>query len=103
VRTPDGIFTTFDAATYPHCCIWSFPSGITPAEAITGSFNDGFAVKHGFLRDSDGRVTSFDVSGAGTGFNQGTVPLGISPAGLIIGLYIDAKYRPHGFFFLPRR
>jgi hypothetical protein len=48
-------------------------------------------------------VTSFDVSGAGTGFNQGTVPLGISPAGLIIGLYIDAKYRPHGFFFLPRR
>ena len=103
VRTPDGIFTTFDAATYPHGCIWSFPSGITPAEAITGSFNDGFAVKHGFLRDSDGRVTSFDVPGAGTGFNQGTVPLGISPAGLIMGLYIDAKYRPHGFFFLPRR
>jgi autotransporter-associated beta strand protein len=103
VRTPDGIFTTFDAATYPHCCTWSFPSGITPAKAITGSFNDGFAAKHGFLRESDGRVTSFDVPGAGTGFNQGTVPLGITPAGLIMGLYIDAKYRPHGFFFLPRR
>jgi hypothetical protein len=103
VRTPDGIFTTFDAATYPHCCIWSFPSGITSAETITGSFNDGFAVKHGFLRDSDGRVTSFDVPGAGTGFNQGTVPLGISPAGLIMGFFVDAKYRPHGFLFLPRR
>jgi hypothetical protein len=103
VRTPDGIFTTFDAATYPQGCIWSFPSGITPAKAITGSFNDGFAVKHGFLRDSDGRVTSFDVPGAGRGFNQGTVPLGVSPAGLIMGLYIDAKYRPHGFFLLPRR
>jgi hypothetical protein len=103
VRTPDGIFNTFDAASYPHGCIWSFPSGITPAEVITGSFNDGFAVKHGFLRESDGRVTSFDVPGAGTGFNQGTVPLGISPAGLIMGLYIDAKYRPHGFLFIPRR
>jgi hypothetical protein len=103
VRTPDGIFTTFDAVTYPHGSIWSFPSGITPGEVITGSFSDGFAVKHGFLRDSDGRVTSFDVPGAGTGFDQGTVPLGISPAGLIMGLYIDAKSRPHGFFFLPRR
>jgi hypothetical protein len=103
VRAPDGAFTTFDAATYPHCRIWSFPSGITPAEAITGSFNDGFAVKHGFLRASDGTVTTFDVPGAGTGFNQGTVPLGISPAGVIMGLYIDAKYRHHGFFFLPRR
>jgi hypothetical protein len=103
VRTPDGTFTTFDAATYPRRGIWSFPSGITPAEAITGSFNDGFAVKHGFLRACDGKVTTFDVPGAGTGFNQGTVPLGISPAGVIMGLYIDAKYGHHGFFFLPRR
>jgi hypothetical protein len=76
---------------------------ITQAEAITGSFNDGFSVKHGFLRASDGTVTTFDVPGAGTGFNQGTVPLGINPAGAIMGLYIDAKYRHHGFFFLPRR
>jgi hypothetical protein len=81
----------------------SFPSGITPAETITGSFNDGFAVKHGFLRASDGTVTTFDFPGAGTGFDQGTVPLGISPAGIIMGLYIDAKYKHHGFFFLPRR
>ena len=103
VRTPDGTFTTFDAATYPHCRIWSFPSGITPAEAITGSFSDSFAVKHGFLRASDGTVTTFDVPGAGTAFNQGTVPLGINPGGIIMGLYIDAKYRHHGFFFLPRR
>jgi len=49
VRTPDGAFTTFDAATYPPCCIWSFPSGINPAEAITGSYSDGFTINHGFL------------------------------------------------------
>jgi hypothetical protein len=37
VRASDGTFTTFDAATYSPCCIWAFPSGITPAGAITGS------------------------------------------------------------------
>jgi probable HAF family extracellular repeat protein len=30
VLAHDGSFTTFDAATYPPCCIWSFPSGISP-------------------------------------------------------------------------
>jgi hypothetical protein len=97
VRTPEGALTTFDAATYPPCCIWSFPSGITPAGAITGSFNDGFTINHGFLRAPDGTVTTFDAPGAGTGFNQGTAALGITPAGLIMGLYIDANYLHHGF------
>jgi hypothetical protein len=102
VRNPDGTFTTFDAATYPPCCIWSFPSGITPADAITGSFNDGFTINHGFLRARDGTVTTFDVPGAGTGFNQGTAPLGINPAGVIMGLYIDANNGHHGFLLLRR-
>jgi hypothetical protein len=104
VRTPDGTLTTFDAATYPPCCIWSFPSGISPAGAITGSFNDGFTINHGFLRASDGTVTTFDVPGAGTMKykNQGTAPLGINPAGVIMGLYIDANNVHHGFLLQPR-
>ena len=102
VRASDGSFTTFDAATYPPCCIWSFPSGINPAGAITGSFNDGFTINHGFLRAKDGTVTTFDVPGAGTGFNQGTAPLGITPAGEIMGLYVDANNVTHGFLFLRR-
>jgi hypothetical protein len=101
VRALDGTFTTFDAATYPPCCIWSFPSGITPARAITGSFNDGFSINHGFLRASDGTITTFDVPGAGIGFNEGTAPLGITPAGEIMGLYRDANRVTHGFLFLP--
>jgi hypothetical protein len=103
VRAPDGTLTTFDAATYPPCCIWSFPSGINPAGAITGSFNDGYTINHGFLRAKDGTVTTFDVPGAGTipYSNQGTVPLGITPAGEIMGRYIDANGRTHGFLFLP--
>ena len=95
VRTPE--------ATYPLCCIWSFPSGITPAGAITGSFNDGFTINHGFLRAPDDTVTTFDVPGAGSGFNQGTAPLGINAAGVIMGLYIDANYRHHGFLLRLRR
>jgi hypothetical protein len=102
IRTPDGTFTTFDAATYPPCCLWSFPSGITPARAITGSFNDGFGVNHGFLRATDGTLTAINVPGAGSGFVQGTAPLGITPAGVIMGLYIDANLVDHGFVFLPR-
>ena len=102
VRAADGTFTTFDAATYPPCCIWSFPSGITPSGTIIGSFNDGFTVNHGFLRTSDGTVTTFDVPGAGNGFDQGTAPLGITPAGVIMGVYMDANGVSHGFLFLPQ-
>jgi hypothetical protein len=39
---------------------------------------------------------------AGTGNAQGTVPFGITPAGVIMGLYIDANDVDHGFLFLPR-
>jgi hypothetical protein len=98
VRAVDDTFTTFDAATYPPC-FWSFPCGITPAGAITGSLNDGYQVNHGFLRASDGTVTTFDVPEAGKSINQGTAPLGITPAGEIMGLYIDANRVTHGFLF----
>jgi hypothetical protein len=101
VRATDGAFTTFDAASYPPCCIWSFPSGINEAGTITGSFNDGFTINHGFVRTSDGTITTFDVPGAGTGFDQGTAPLGITPGGVIMGLYIDPNYGTHGFVRIP--
>lgn len=102
VRSPDDTFTTFDAANYPPCCLWSFSSGITPAGEITGYFNDGFGIYHGFLRATDGTVTTFDAPGAGTGVFQGTGPLGITPEGVVMGLYIDANTVFHGFVLLPR-
>jgi len=101
VRATDGTFTTFDAANYPPCCIWSFPSGINQAGTITGSFNDGFTINHGFVRTSDGTIITFDVPGAGTGFNQGTAPLGITPGGVIMGFFIDPSGVAHGFARMP--
>jgi len=41
--------------------------------------------------------TSFDVSDAGTGPGQGTLPLAINPGGLIAGEYLDASNVFHGF------
>jgi hypothetical protein len=102
VRAPDGTFATFDAATYPPCCIFSFPKGITPVGVITGSFNDGFNINHGFLRASDGTITTFDAPGAGTGNFQGTLPSGITPGGEIVGSYIDTNNLSHGFIFIPQ-
>jgi len=102
VRTPDGNLSTFDAANYPPCCIWSVPFGINPAGEITGEFNDAGDRNHGFLRATDSTVTTFDVPAAGTGFSQGTVPLGITPAGVIMGLYRDPSSGVHGFVLLPQ-
>jgi hypothetical protein len=102
VRAPGGTFTTFDAATSRFCCIWSFPSGINPAGAITGSFNDSSPRNHGFLRASDGTITTFDVPAAGTGFSQGTIPWAINPGGVIMGFCIDANNVRHGFVFKPQ-
>jgi hypothetical protein len=101
VRARNGSFTTFNAADYPPCCIWSYPSGINPAGAITGLFNDGYSINHGFLRTPGGNVTTFDAPGAGTGSNQGTLPLGITPAGEIMGYYTDGDNVNHGFLLLP--
>jgi hypothetical protein len=102
IRATDGTFTTFDAATYPPCCIWSFASGINPAGAIIGFFNDGFNKNHGFLRASNGTVTLLDVPAAGTGDFQGTMPVSITPNGVVMGHYSDANSVIHGFLFLPR-
>ena len=104
----NGQYTTFDAADYEPCCIFSSPSGITPAGTVTGTLNDGHNVYRGFLRTPDGTVTVFDAPGAGTGRNQGTVTIGITPAGVVAGAYLgrnDGMFigasRRHGFLFRP--
>ena len=101
VLLPGGFFLAFDAANYTPCCIWSFPTGINPTNVITGSFNNGFNINHGFVRTVDASVTTFDAPGAGTGFNQGTIPLGINPTGVITGFYIDKHSVNHGFLRTP--
>ncbi len=96
LRAPDGTFTTFDAATYPPCCIWTFALAINPAGAIAGYLNDGHNLTHGFLRASDGSVRTLDAPGS-----QGTIADGINPVGVITGYYTDASGLNHGFLWTP--
>jgi hypothetical protein len=44
---------------------------------------------------------SIRCTGGRHGSNQGTLPLAITPAGVIMGLYRDAKNLSHGFLFRP--
>jgi hypothetical protein len=54
-------------------------------------------VLHGFLRFSNGTITTYDAPGAGTGPGQGSDGESINPAGEIAGEYIDANGPYHGF------
>lgn len=101
LRAPDGTFATFDAATYPPCCIWTFGIAINPAGAIAGYLNDGHDLNRGFVRATNGAITLLDAPGAGTGGFQGTIADGINPAGQITGYYIDPNNVNHGFLWTP--
>ena len=107
LRAPDGSLTPFDApdagtgyyqGTFPA----NF-SGINPEGTSVGEITDANYVSHGYLRAPDGTFTEIDDPNAGTGADssQGTLILGINPAGWISGLYIDVNYVFHGFMRAP--
>lgn len=81
--------TVFDA---PGAAYGTVGYGINPEGAITGSYVDLNGVSHGYLRDHDGRFTSFDPANA-----AGTIPWSINPNGEITGQYWDASGTNHGF------
>jgi hypothetical protein len=93
-----GSFVTFD----PPGSTWTVPSGITPDGTITGSYCDtaacalqfGFVGAHGFLRDKNGGLTTFDPPGS-----TQTLPTSVTPSGEIVGAYCDQAgcARQHGF------
>jgi len=101
LRSPDGAYATFDAATYSPCCIWTFPLSVNWAGTIAGYFNDGYNVNHGFVRDSAGTITILDAPNASPGPNQGTIANGINLWGAVAGWYIDANSAYHGFLWRP--
>jgi hypothetical protein len=50
--------------------------------------------------NANGRKTAiitFDAPGSGTGIGQGTFPSTPTPAGAIVGFYLDASKVAHGF------
>lgn len=99
LRSSGGAFTGFDAATYPPCCIFTYGLAINPAGLIAGYENDGYDLNHSYLRLANGTILTLDVPGAGFGFNQGTLALGVNKAGQVIGWYVDSNNVSHGFLW----
>jgi hypothetical protein len=107
LRAADGTFTDYDPpdagtaswqGTYA-----SIFSGINPEGEVVGEYLDNNWVWHGYVRTPRGAITEFNDPNAGTGVDsgQGTLTLGIDPAGEIWGTYMDPNYVFHGYLRSP--
>ena len=65
---------------------------VSAAGVITGYYHDASFAGHGFVRDRDGTISTFDPPGS-----TNTVVSGINPAGAITGSYNDTNGLTHGF------
>ena len=98
MRSPSGEIASFDD---PNAACFTLPVSLNPKGEVAGFYTDANNVNHGFLRAPDGKVTSFDAPGAGTGSGQGTVLWSNNPAGAITGDYVDANNLAHGYERIP--
>jgi hypothetical protein len=109
-QAPKPIIITFDApgaatVSSPACgfTCGTLPEANNAEGAIVGFYTDANVVPHGFLRNPDGHIISFDAPGAGLGFglDQGTVAYSINDWGEIAGQFQDSNYVFHGFVRYP--
>jgi hypothetical protein len=102
LRSPDGTFATFDApgaGTATGEYLGTVPESLNDSGVIAGVYYDNNNGNHGFVRDSNGKITTFDVLEAGPYY--GTIPQSINPSGAITGYYVDANNVYHGFLRIP--
>jgi hypothetical protein len=101
LRSADGSFTTFQAPgadTTPGSYNGTLPISINDLGVITGNYYDANGFGHGFLREPDGKFTTFDVPGVG-GF--GTSAIAMNLTGAVVGYYTDSNYLYHAFLRSP--
>lgn len=111
MRSPDGALAAFDA---PGAGTGIYQGtgcpGCTPSVnlfgVIAGEYIDSNNTYHGYLRDPNGKFTTFDVTGAGAGPYQGTgcdadCPISINDSGAITGSYYDSNNVQHGYLRTP--
>jgi hypothetical protein len=107
LRAPGGALATFDVpgagtGAYQGTGCPGCNFGVNLWGTIAGTYTDANNVHHGFLRSPDGRYTSFDVDGAGSGSYQGTgcfsdCPVSLNDFGVVTGSYLDANDVQHGY------
>src|SRR5204863_4738038 len=83
-------FTSFDAPGAGQA--GTFPFSINSRGLIVGYFQDPSGATHGFLRNSIGAVSAFDVPGS-----ISTVPQSINTGGDFTGTWQGANFTVHGF------
>jgi len=78
LRASNGTVTEFDvpaAATGPGLgTTTAWAQCVNPAGAVTGYYFDQNGAIHGYVRNPDGTIATFDAPGAGTGSGQGLTP-----------------------------
>jgi predicted membrane protein len=74
---------------------------VNASGVIAGYYVDAASLFHGFVRSSNGTITTFEAPGAGRGALQGTAAYGINAEGNIAGGYTDASTVFHGFLRTP--
>jgi hypothetical protein len=96
-----GAGTVNSPVCAPYCGTFAYANN--SLGAIVGSFTDANIVPHGFLREPDGHIISFDAPGAGLGaeLNEGTVAYAVNDRGVTAGQYQDSNYVFHGFVRYP--
>jgi hypothetical protein len=96
IMAPCGTFPTFDVRG---ALFFIGAGGIDLPGAVTGSYSDINLVLHGFLRASNGTISTIDVPGAFTmaDYLLGTEASRIDPPGTVAGCYTDVNFVDHGF------
>jgi probable HAF family extracellular repeat protein len=99
---PDGIARRFQFVGRPFQHLKHLPRvSVAGAIAFSGTFQffqregpRGYSsgVSRGFVRASDGTITSFDPTGS-----YSTTPAAMNDKGTIVGYYYDANSETHGF------
>ncbi len=74
-------------------------NSVNASGEIVGLFTDGNYVFYGYLRATNGSITTISDSGAGTAAEQGTGALAINDSGMIAGTYADSNSVLHGFLY----
>jgi hypothetical protein len=109
VRTPAGKYTSFDVPGASADGIdggGTYPQGINDLGEVSGFYVDANFVFHGFVRTSDGRITTFDVRTTCTDTPnppadcafEGTYTANVNLLGRVTGTYYGEDGNPHGFW-----
>jgi hypothetical protein len=103
IRSPNGTLTLFNAVPNPTtpCCTYTWGVAINDSGTVVGFDNDYRNVYNGYLRTSDGTITSLNFPATAAGPSNASFPQSINDFGWTTGWYQDAAWVTHSFLWTP--